>query len=225
MADLFTAIEQTKNEMIRISTQLTEKHEIKKHLADKRSGADIEQNIAEIRNKTGLADLQDFKAKMEKKKKLEAEQSELFGKIFGILGEKNVNRWERLIEGMKVAAPKEAPDITKETDMREHLVQLDKQIQDLDKQISVFTEIQKTTYGIDDPRSAFIELDRLEKKLRGYELEKNAALAAREIFSKMSAEQDNYLQEVISGSRSLSEYFNIITDRYESVMINNKDFT
>jgi len=224
IADLNAAIKYTQEEMIRVATLLVEKNETKKHLADKESSIHIERELAEVRNKTGLAELQDFKNKINKKKNLEAERNELYGKIFGFLGEKNESSWERMIEKLKESAPSETPDVAKETNLRKSLVDLDKQLQTLDKQISVFKEVQKTTYGIDDPRSAFIEYDRLKKKLSEYDMEKKAALTAREIFKDMSMEQDDYIHDVISGSHSLTEYFKIITDNYDTVTIKNNDF-
>jgi energy-coupling factor transporter ATP-binding protein EcfA2 len=222
--ELVTMIEQTRNDMIRVTTLLTEKKEIKKHLSSNDTESRIDPEIADIRGKTGLAELQDLKQKLEEKQTLETQRDKLYGTIFGILGEKNDGMWERMIQNMKAPAPTEEPDVAREQELHETLATLEKRISDLDKQITIFLEIQKTTYGIDDPRSAFVEYDRLVKKLQEYELEKKAALTARQVFADMSTEQDDYIHDVISGDHGLSEYFKIVTDRYDMVLVKDKDF-
>lgn len=224
VSDLVSMIEQTRHEMIRVATLLTEKKEIKKHLSNNDPEAMIDPEIADIRDKTGLAELQDLRQKLEEKQLLEAQRNELYGKIYGILGEKNDSAWERMIQNLKTPAPAEESDVSREHELHERRETLEKRIHNLDKQISIFTEIQKATYRINDPRSAFIEYDRLAKKLKEYELEKKAAITARQIFADMSMEQDDYIHDVISGDNSLSEYFEIITGHYDTVSIKDKDF-
>ncbi|MBN2620924.1 hypothetical protein JXB22_07515 [candidate division WOR-3 bacterium] len=224
LPELVAMIEQIRDEMIRVTTLLTGKKEIRKHLSDNGTESRIDPEIADIRGKTGLAELQDLKRKLEEKQTIEAQRDKLYGTIFGILGEKNDTMWERMIPSMKTPSPTEEPDISQEQELRKKLTTLEKRIYDLDKQISIFLETQKTTYRIDDPRSAFIEYDRLVKKLQEYELEKKAALAARRVFTDMSTEQDDYIRDVISGDHGLSEYFKMITDRYDTILVRDKDF-
>jgi hypothetical protein len=224
LSDLMKAIDHTQDEMIRVSTLLAEKNDIRQHLSDRTSQSAVNKELNEIREKTGLAEIDDLKDKLEKKKHLEHERDKLRIELRSMLKEQNENRWERLIDKMKVPAPHEKPDVSTEQDLHDRLSKLERSIRDLEHQIAVFKEIQQTTYQVDDPRSAFLEFDRIEKKLQEYDLEKKAALAARKIFADMSKEQDDYIEDVITGDQSLSAFFKTVTGQYEKVTIRNKDF-
>ena len=130
-----------------------------------------------------------------------------------------------MIAAMKTAPPDEEPEHKKEENLREELKKIEEQINDLEKEIAVFEKVQRTKHNITDPRGVFVEYRQLQETLNNYELEKKAALAAREIFEEMRQELEEHIRTLFSGDNSLSEYFNMITGRYKEVNLEDKDFT
>ncbi len=184
----------------------------------------IDRALGEIRSKTGLAELSDLKNKIHKKQNVENEMSNLGGRIAGMLYEQNDNRWKGLIEKMKTNTPVEEADISMEQELRTELKKLEARINELTHEVHLFNEIQRKTHNITDIRSAFVELDGLKRRLKDHELEKNAALEVRKILQQMSSDLDTIIDDIMQGSKSLSRYFALVTDRYEQVNIKNKDF-
>lgn len=222
LADKIEAMEKMEIEKV---TLLNEKKKIKKRLSKEETVERIEKDISDLRNKTGLAECADLKEKLNEKSKIETELNKLHGKIHGMLSEKNDMKWEKIIKDKKTAPPEKEPDLIEENELRKKFKTTQEKVNDLKQEIKVFKEIQQTKFNIVDNRSAFIEYNSLQKRLENYELEKKAALVARDILSKMSSELDDYIQFIIKGNESLSEYFKLVTERYDEVEVKNKNFT
>ena len=224
LAELADKIETTQEMKIRKETLIDEKQKLVAHLSSEGTIASINKAISELRNKTGLAELSDLGEKIKRKRALDEELSKSSGKILGMLHEKDEKKWERLIKGMKTECPEKEPDIALERDKKSELEKIQERIDELTREIKVFKEVQQTRFNITDDRSAFIEYDQLDKRLKNYALERKAALAARDILIKMSSEMDEFIQQIIKGEESLSAYFTLITDRYKEVEVKDKNF-
>jgi uncharacterized protein YhaN len=202
---------------------LKEKKNIKAHLSSKDSLEKIEQALSQLRNKTGLADLDDLDRKLKEKYTLEKERNTLHGKILGILSEADEKKWPRLIERMKSKAPEIEPDVSCEDVLRKEIEELKGRVERLRHDIEVFKEVQQKQFNIPNTRLAFLEYARLSKQLEEYELEKQAALATREILRSMSSELDDCIENILTGNNSIGEYFSTITDRYKEVEVKNNN--
>jgi len=224
LPELTTKIKAMQEMKIKKETLLSEKLSLKKHLSKGEAIAKAEKEIANLRSKTGLADIADLKGKIDKKRALEGNVNELAGRISGMLSEKNDKRWEKLIKDKKTAQPKEKLDPTQETDIKNDLKKLQEKIDNLTSEIRIFRDTLTEKFNIADARTAFLEYDQLQRRLADYSLEKKAALAARKILEKMSSELDQFIQDMVKGDESLSEYFRLVTDLYDEVEVRNKSF-
>ena len=120
--------------------------------------------------------------------------------------------------------PSEEPDVSMYGDLVEEQKKTQRQIDELARDIKLFREVEQAKVDISDDHAAFVEYERLDKKLNNYELEKKAALAAREILRGMSGELDEFIEDVLQGKDSLSEYFRAVTERYARVFVENENF-
>lgn len=222
--ELIHKIETMEKTQIEKKILLTEKTKFIEHLSKEQTLANIEKGISDLRNKTGIAELSDLKKKIDTKRKIDTELSKLDGKISGMLSERDVKKWERIIKEMKTKRPEKEPDIISEKDLKNEVQKIEERINELTREIKIFKEVEQTKFNITDDRSAFIQYDRLQKTLENYTLEKKAALIVREIFKKMSSELDEFIHDIITGNDSLSEYFKSVTDRYDEVEIENRNF-
>jgi len=188
------------------------------------SAADLAVEISGLRNKTGLAEIDDLKKKLEEKREIEDRLNEKYGKICGILSEKDDKKWDRMISKMRVRSQEAEPDLSSENEISDALRKITEKINTIGQNIEVFNRTLKASFNITDYRIAFIEYDNIRKELRGYELEKKAAMTARTILKEMSSELDEYIHNIIKGNQSLTEYFEIVTDTYVEVRVKNKNF-
>lgn len=221
LAQKIETIKRTKYEKV---AQLDAKREQIDDLSKKTTTEIIEKEITEFRNKTGLAELSDLKEKSDEKREIKKQLSELSGKIAGRLAEKDEGKWERLIKSKKTKPPEKEPDLAFENDMKEKLNKLTEKRNALRHEIDIFKGVQQTKFNIVDDYSVFKEYDKLQRELEDYELEKKAAITARDILRDMSSELDQYIEHITKGSESLSEYFELVTDRYTNVEVRDKDF-
>ncbi len=205
-------------------TLLKEKEKLREELRSGKSTTDINQEIADLRSKTGLAELSHLGTKIKEKIALENKRNELYGKIFGHLAERDDKKWQRMIAERKTSKPDKEPDMSREKDVEQELKATRNNIESLTSKINIHRNILKGVYNIPDERAAFIEYDRLRNQLNDYEIEKRAALTARKILKEMSSELDEYITDIVKGNESLSEYFRIITERYDEVEVQNKNF-
>ena len=217
-------IDETKEQKGAKQTLLDEKKKQRKELMRGRSVAEINQEITDFRSKTGLAELGDLEMKINEKTALAKKRDELYGKIFGHLAERDDKKWQRMIEESKTSKPDKEPDISREKDVEQELKATRDHVERLTSKITIHRNILKGAYNIPDDRAAFIEYDRLRKQLNDYEIEKRAALTARKILKEMSSELDEYIIDIVKGNESLSEYFRIVTERYDEVEVHNKTF-
>ncbi len=217
-------IDEIKENKVATKTLLDEKRKHQKELMSGRTVAEIDKEIAELRSKTGLAELGDLEKKLDNKAAIEKVRNELHGKIFGSLAERDDKKWQRMIEQRKVPIPDKEPDLSREKDVEQELRTMRGQMEHLTGDINIHRRMLKSEYRLPDDRAVFIEYDRLKKQLNNYKLEMKAALTARKILREMSGELDEYINDIIKGNDSLSEYFKLITDRYEEVEVKNKNF-
>jgi energy-coupling factor transporter ATP-binding protein EcfA2 len=224
LAELAAMIERTQTEKIAKQTALEEKRITKHHLARLRDAERISTSLADLRNKTGLAEISDLKNKLHTRRRLEQDLSGLGVKINGLLSQKDESTWKRLIDERKTEEPAHTPDISEEKDIIREISDLQERITVLKTDIAVFKETLKEKCSIADDRMAFIEYSSLEEKLADYELEKKAAHAIRRILNELSSELDATIEHILQGDNSLSEYFAQVTDRYTEVAVKNRDF-
>lgn len=222
--EVATKIDEIKEQKGAKQTLLDEKKKQRVELMSGRSVTEINKEIADLRSKTGLAELGDLETKINEKTTLVKKRDELHGKIFGHLGERDDNKWLRMIEERKTPKPDKEPDLSREKDVEQELKATRDRIESLTSKINIHRNILKGTYNIPDDRAAFIEYDRLRKQLDEYEIEKRAALTARKILKEMSSELDEYITDIVKGNESLSEYFRIITEQYDEVEVQNRGF-
>jgi hypothetical protein len=224
LKELAERIEATEKLKIEKTILLDEKKKIENRLLKGQSAADLAVEISGLRNKTGLAEIDDLKKKLEEKREIEDRLNEKYGKICGILSEKDDKKWDRMISKMRVRSQEAEPDLSSENEISDALRKITEKINTIGQNIEVFNRTLKASFNITDYRIAFIEYDNIRKELRGYELEKKAAMTARTILKEMSSELDEYIHNIIKGNQSLTEYFEIVTDTYVEVRVKNKNF-
>jgi wobble nucleotide-excising tRNase len=111
-----------------------------------------------------------------------------------------------------------------EKDMRTEKELLQEKIDNLEREIQLFRDVEQARSEIANDRAAFVEYDMLDKQLRDYELEKEAALAVRMILRSMSGELDDFIEDILAGEDSLGRYFKFVTERYDQVNVEKRDF-
>ncbi|MGB3340884.1 MAG: hypothetical protein WBB37_05335 [bacterium] len=224
LKELAERIEATEKRKIEKTTLFDEKKKNEKRLLKGQSAAEAAMEISELRNKTGLAEIDDLKKKLEEKRKIEDKLNEKTGKIYGILSENDDKKWDRMISTMRVRPQDTEPDLSSGNEISDDLRKITEEINTLEQNIEVFNKTLKASFNITDYRVAFIDYDKLRRELKEYELEMKAALTARKILKEMSSELDEYIQNIIKGDQSLTEYFEIVTDKYIEVRVKNKNF-
>ncbi len=218
------AIDNLSEEKIKLQTLIDAKRE---QLEKSRKTKDIEEIDAEIeslRQKTGCAEIEHLVQKLQKKREIKKMIEGIYAKIFNILAEKDERKWAGLIEEKRVEPPEKEYDISRIAEVEERVRQIDDSIREISNEIKLFEELNKRSFNIANPGAAFYELAGVEQRLRDYELEKAAALKAEEILNAMSTELDIFMEEILLGNESLSDYFNFITQRYKAVKIVNREF-
>lgn len=224
LEELPSMIEVMEDEKIKKETLLQAKTDDLKRLSKERTLTGINKMISQLREKTGLAELSDLEEKMTKKVRVEETLTRLNANISERLHETDDRKWDRLIAGMKTARLDKEPDLEAEKDMRAEKDALQERINSLRRDIQLFRDVEQTKFEIANDRAAFVEYDKLDKKLRNYKLEKEAALTVRKILRSMSSELDEFIEDILSGEDSLSGYFKFVTERYGQVTVKNRDF-
>jgi energy-coupling factor transporter ATP-binding protein EcfA2 len=224
LGDLQVRIEKIQEEKIRKKTAIDEKAITMEHLTSERSAETVDAEVADLRSKTGLAELHDLDKKLSEKRHLETELHKLGASLGQRLQESDPRKWERMIKERQSEKPGGEVDLEAESGLRRQQAEVQQMIDQLTKEIRLFRDIEQARVGIADDREAFQEYEALEKRLRGYELEKEAALKAREILRSMSSELDEFIGGVLQGENSLSEFIRAVTGRYEKVFVDNETF-
>lgn len=217
-------IETIEKEIIRCETLISEKKKIKDDFGSDITIEEIEKNIKELRDKTGLSEWSQIKKKIDEKNTIKRDLDGLGAQISSLLFEKDNTKWKRLIDERRVEPPEKKPDLSLAEEKNRKFTKLKECLEELEKEIKFFEELKQRQFNISDAHQAFVELARLKDELNGYELEQQAALRAYEIFNEMSGELDNFIEGVISGDDSLSQYFSQITERYRTVKVIDQDF-
>jgi hypothetical protein len=220
-------VETVKIDRARVESVLQEKREMLRQLTGSQSPAEIERQIGDLRNKTGLAELNDLRDKIAERNTLNREALGLKAKLGSILEESDESRWPDLIEKKKAAKPSEpdAPaDPEQENEVRKRRDAKSRELDGLRHAIGVFEASREQIFGVDDYRAALIEYNRLTEQAGQFELERRAALEAEEVLNGMSGELDDFIHDIARGNRGLSENFRRVTGRYREVMIRDRDF-
>jgi hypothetical protein len=224
LEELPSVIEAMEDERIKNETLLQARTEDFERMSKRRTLNEINKIISQLREKTGLAELSDLEEKMTQKVKVEQTSTRLRTNISERLHQTDDRKWERLIEGMKTVKPDEMPDLEAEKDMRTEKELLQEKIDNLEREIQLFRDVEQARSEIANDRAAFVEYDMLDKQLRDYELEKEAALAVRMILRSMSGELDDFIEDILAGEDSLGRYFKFVTERYDQVNVEKRDF-
>jgi len=224
LADLPERIEKTREEKVRKHTAIQEKAKTIEHLTSARSIEKIDHEIADLRSKTGLAELSDLEKKLSEKRLLETELQKLDASLGQRLHESDPRKWERMIKERQAKQPGGDADLEAEKYLRREQDETQQMIDRLTKEIKLFRDVEQAKVDIRDDREAFEKYEALEKELRDYELEREAALAARKILGDMSRELDEFIGGILHGEEGLSEYFRTVTDRYSEVRVEKGNF-
>ncbi len=224
IADLPQRIEEIQEEKIRKKASVEEKERTLERLKSARSVKVIDDEISELRAKTGLAEILDLEKKLSEKRHLENELQKVAASLAGRLHESDPRKWERMIKEYKVDLPEGTIDLAAEKDIRTELNEVQEMADQLTRETRLFREVEQAKAGIGNELEAFREFEGLDKKLRNYELEKEAAMAVRKILRDMSGELDDFITGILHGDEGLTNYFKVVTDRYSEVSVEKKSF-
>ncbi len=222
--DIEQKIQFFENEKIRIGAVIDTKKERLAHLNSAITTEEIDKKIEELREKSGCAEITQLKKKVEEKKSIENEIRGQGAELSKYLDEKDETKWQRLIDEKKVPPPLKEIDVSKADDIENELKILKKTIEQTQSEIMMFEQIKKKEYNISDEKSVLQEIAELNKCLENYEFELQAVKKGEEILNQMSSELDNFIENLIYGEDSLSEYFYLVTQKYNKVRIENKNF-
>lgn len=224
LADLPQRIEKIQEEKIKKKASIEEKERTLERLKSARSVKVIDDEISELRAKTGLAEILDLEKKLSEKRHLENELQKVAASLAGRLHESDSRKWERMIKDYKVDLPEGAVDLTSEKDLRTELSDVQEMVDQLTRETRLFREVEQAKVGIGNELEAFREFEELDRKLRNYELEKEAAMAIRQILRDMSGELDDFITGLLHGDEGLANYFKVVTGRYSEVSVEKKNF-
>jgi hypothetical protein len=203
---------------------IDEKERLIEKMSSTRSLEALGREMAEIRAKTGLAEIGDLELKLSEKRQLEDMLNRTGASLTERLRESDRRKWEKMIQERKVVRPDSEPDFSAEKELREEQIVIQHRIESLERETRLFRDVQQAKSGVADDRAAFIEYESLSKKLSDYELEKEAALAARNILRDMSGELDEFIGGIMEGDSGLNAYFKTVTGRYPTVVLEKKNF-
>jgi len=224
LADLPARIENIREEKVRKHTAIQEKARTIEHLTGARSIEEIDHEIADLRSKTGLAELSDLEKKLSEKRLVETELQKLDASLGQRLHESDPRKWDRMIKERQAKQPGGDVDLEAEKHLRREQDETQRMIDRLTKEIKLFREVEQAKVDIRDDREAFEKYEALNKELSDYELEREAALTARKILGEMSRELDEFIGGILHGEDGLSECFRTVTDRYSEVLVEESHF-
>ncbi|MEO0127686.1 MAG: AAA family ATPase [candidate division WOR-3 bacterium] len=222
--DIEKKIEILEDEKIKINAIIDTKKEHLNNLNTTITMEAIEKEIEELRKKSGCAEITQLKGKIEEKSSIENDIRGLGAELTKYLDEKDNSKWQRLIDEKKVPPPLKEIDISKAEYIENELRSLKKQIEEIQSDIKIFEEVKRKQYNITEETEVLQEIAELDTRLKNYEFELKAVKKAEEILNQMSNELDNFIENLIYGEDSLSEYFYSVTQRYNKVKIENRNF-
>lgn len=221
--DLRRRIEGVRIARAKVETALAEKQGLQQAMAGAKPMEQVEQEINEFRNKTGLPELSALQEKIAEKNHRQADQEVLRGQLQARFKETDENRWAGLLADLAVPEPEAAADPKPEAALAARLDKQRRELADLQHRIDVFEAARREVHGVDDFRAALQELNRLEHELEELELEKRAAVKIEEVLTAISGELDDFITGIITGPGGLDEYFRQATGRYRTVLVQGHD--
>ncbi len=222
--DIEQKIQYLESEKIRIGAVIDTKKERLANLNSTITTEEIDKKIEELRKKTGCAESAQLKKKIEEKKGIEEEIRGLGAELTKYLDERDDSKWQRLIDEKKVPPPVKEIDINNIDEVENEIKILKQQIEAIESEIKIFEEVKRKQYNITDEKKILQEIAELDNRLKNYALELQAVLKAEEILNQMSNELDNFIENIIYGEDSLSEYFYLVTQKYNKVKVENQNF-
>uniref|UniRef100_A0A7V0Z5M8 Rad50/SbcC-type AAA domain-containing protein n=1 Tax=candidate division WOR-3 bacterium TaxID=2052148 RepID=A0A7V0Z5M8_UNCW3 len=222
--DIEKKIQNLEDEKIRINAIIDTKKGLLNNLNTTITREEIEKEIEELRKKTGCAEIGQLKEKIEEKNTIDKEIRGLGAELNKYLDEKDESKWQRLIDEKKVPPPMKEVEINNASEIEDELKKTKAEIDEIQTEIKVFDEVKKKQYDITDEKGILQEIAGLENRLKNYTLELQAVKKAEEILNQMSNELDNFIENILSGENSLSEYFYEVTRKYKKIKIENQDF-
>ncbi|MEO0162580.1 MAG: AAA family ATPase [candidate division WOR-3 bacterium] len=223
--DIERKIQILEDEKIKIDAIIATKKEYLNNLNSIVTIETFEKEIEDLRKKSGCADIAQLKKRIEEKSSIENEIRGLGAELTKYLDEKDHSKWQRLIDEKKVPLPlKKEVDISNADEIENELKNLKKQIEQIQSEIKIFEEVKRKQYNITEETEVLQEIAELDTRLKNYEFELQAVKKAEEILKQMSNELDNFIENLIYGEDSLSEYFYSVTQRYNKVKIENRNF-
>jgi len=222
--DIEQKIQKLEDERIKINAIIDTKKGLLDNLNTTITREGIEKEIEELRKKTGCAEIGQLKEKIEEKNTIDKEIRGLGAELNKYLDEKDETKWQRLIDEKKVPPPIKEVEIDNAGEIEDELKKTKAEIDEIQTEIKVFDEVKKKQYDITDEKGILQEIAELENRLKNYTLELQAVKKAEEILNQMSNELDNFIENIVSGEDSLSEYFYEVTRKYKKIKIENQDF-
>lgn len=222
--DIEREIQGLEDDKIRIGTIIDTKYERLKTLNSIITVDEIEREIEGLRKKSGCGEIDQLKKKIEEKNSIQNEVRGLGAELTKYLDERDDLKWQRLIDEKKVPPPLKEIDISNADEIEDEIKVLKQQIEGIESEIKIFEEIKKKQYNITDEKKILQEIAELDNRLKNYAFELQAVLKAEEILNQMSNELDNFIENLIYGEDSLSEYFYLVTQKYNKVKVENQNF-
>jgi len=224
LEELANKIKSFEEEKIKIQTLIgTKKTRLETHHTEI-AIEKIDKELEELRKKTGCAEVIQLKGKVDEKREFQKNIDGLSVKIFNHLGEKDEAKWKRLIDERKISSPLKEYDITLIDEISAQVKDIERQITKLQNEIKFFDDFKKRQYNIANEKSALREIAELNNRIKNYSLELEAMKRAEAILNQLSNELDTFIQNLIQGADSLSNYFNFVTQKYISVKVQNQNF-
>ncbi len=221
--DLRRRIEGIRIARARAEATLSEKQNLLQTMAGTKPMEQIEQEINELRNKTGLPEMRILQEKIGEKSHRQNDHDVIRTQLQMQLKETDENRWEALVAARAAGEPGTPADLKREAALLSRLEKQRSELTVLQNRIAVFETARREIHGVDDYRAALLELNQLERELEGFDLEKKAAIKIEEVLTAISGELDDFITGIITGPNGLDEYFHRATGRYRSVQVHGHD--
>jgi len=208
-------IREEKDKKIKKLKEMEEKFEKLKRGLDR-----VGEEINQIRDKIGVSEPLELERKIEEKRDIEKIIERDKNILVDTLKTDEPYLWEERLQKKIIK-----PDIEiifspgEERELKEDIKHNDKEIERLKEEILAFREGELGRLGIKEEPQIWIELGKLNKDLENYNRQRQAALLARSILTKVSEELNEELLKVINDEKmGVSAYFSYITGgKYQKV--------
>lgn len=187
-----------------------------------------QDELEELREKTGLATYEDFEEKIEHKRKLILSKDKHQVKLKQKLHHSDEAKWPELVKKMRVSCPKNSIDysVEEEEELKQDRQKLKKKWEGLNREIEKFSNRVKDGLGLDQTCEIWTEISKLSKELEIFRIDREAALLAAKIMDNFCSNFDSRLKHILqAGNKTVSYYFNRFTDsRYISAEVQDEEF-